>query len=136
MRRSILILDASTILSWLHADEEDETAVRAMELLKNDLAIAHAPLLLRYEVLNNIGLSLRKERISHDQSQIMVKRFHALPIKFDVQGISLPDYDHRILQGMVQKNLTAYDAAYYELAQRLDGTLVTLDLKLRQAAEN
>lgn len=134
MRRRILVLDASAILSWLHADEADDTATRAMEDLKHDLAMAYAPLLLRYEILNNIGLSLRRGRITPVQAQTMLSRFHALPIKFDSQGMQMLDYDAQILQWMASKNLTAYDAVYLELAHRLDGTLVTLDLHLRKAA--
>jgi predicted nucleic acid-binding protein len=94
----------------------------------------HAPSLWPLEVLNALAMARRRGRITPEARQSRIALLQALPIILDtetaVQAWSATTWlaeRHR---------LTLYDAAYLELAQRLDLPLATLDADLRQAAKN
>jgi predicted nucleic acid-binding protein len=55
----------------------------------------------------------------------------------DYMSLPLRRHDHRAFLRRIfelQNNFTPYDAAYISLAERLDATLVTCDLRLTRAA--
>jgi predicted nucleic acid-binding protein len=125
------IPDASATLPWCFEDE----ATAWTEALLNRLAggerivvPAHWPL----EVTNGLLMAVRRGRGLRDR----VWRFID-----DLQGLSLhiePPLSTMFWAGVLelaeQYRLTAYDAAYLELAQRTGLPLATLDEELQTAA--
>jgi predicted nucleic acid-binding protein len=73
-----------------------------------------------------------RKRITVAQVTALLRRIPGLPISIDPSRLGhafdqIPSVAH-------QQNLTAYDAAYIELALRAALRLATLDSRLRQAA--
>jgi predicted nucleic acid-binding protein len=124
------VLDSSVALTWCFEDE----ATAACDALLHRLADAgaHAPSLWPLEVLNALVMAERRGRIT---SQVFLGRvawLHALPVALDAQTAEQAWLTTRMLAG--QHRLTLYDAAYLELAHRLELPLATLDAELRGAA--
>jgi predicted nucleic acid-binding protein len=122
-------MDASTTLAGVFDDAADAFAVRAGDYVAEHGAIV--PALWRWEVQNTLLTAMRRGRISEDQLLAARSLLAALPFKID---------DASVLFGaelaLARKhNLTAYDAAYLELALRADCKLATLDTALARAAE-
>ena len=91
-------------------------------------AVLVAPTLLRYEVANVCLNKLRRHASLWSEINQMFDVFWQMEIEF-VDSI-YPE----ILELAYRTNLTAYDASYLWLAQRLDAELITLDRRLADAA--
>ena len=89
-----------------------------------------APTLLRYEVANVCLNKLRRHAGLWSEINRMFDVFWQMEIEF-VDSL-YPD----ILELAHRTNLTAYDASYLWLAQRLDAELITLDRRLAAAAQS
>jgi predicted nucleic acid-binding protein len=89
---------------------------------------AHWPL----EIANGILMARRRGRVTDFQVREFIEDLAALPI--EVQPASAPAAWPEILRLAQKHRLTAYDAAYLELAQRTGLPLATLDGDLRKAA--
>lgn len=126
----MLVVDSSVVLSWLLADEASATT----DLLAEDVHRigAFAPAHLRLEVANVLVMAERRGRITSAAIQANLTDFDALAIRFE------PGMDAATTRALVQlaraERLTAYDAAYLELALRLGAELLTLDRDLIAAA--
>lgn len=127
---SDLVLDASLALQWFLDDEADRKyslAVLASLSGKRGLV----PLLWFYEVGNGLLMAHRRKRISIDQIDGFLTRLKTLPID------AAQDTPSEIL-GLPElaraHGLTNYDAAYLNLAKRLNLSLATNDSELRKAA--
>ena len=82
-----------------------------------------------FEVRNALLVGERRGRMDATQVAEIVAQLDALPIHLDRE----PD-GHAIIALARAHRLTFYDAAYLELARRLDAPLATLDRKLAAAA--
>lgn len=125
-----LVLDASLALAWLF-DDECTPAVDAV--LVNVVAHgARVPELWRLEVANALQMAVRRKRIDTTFRDQALQRLAALPIAID------PDTNHHAWASTLRLadsfDLTLYDAAYLELAQRYSLPLASLDRELRAAA--
>ncbi|MDR0290368.1 MAG: type II toxin-antitoxin system VapC family toxin, partial [Treponema sp.] len=56
-------------------------------------------------------------------------------IRLETDSVTGADYSQKLLRLCNYYKLSAYDAAYLELAERRKATLCTLDKRLRTAAE-
>lgn len=126
-----VVIDASVVLKWYLADEEE--GARALGLLdgyvKQEIGL-WAPHLLLYEVLNGLLLAGRKGRLSQGDIDSACEGFLAL-------GILLKDpapYYARIIQLGMARSITAYDGAYLALAEGEQVPLITADEKLIRLA--
>ncbi len=129
---STAVVDASYAGAWVLPDEisgEAETILK--QAIDGKIALA-APDLWHYEMCNLLVMACRRGRIREDQIQEGTSLLAALPLEF---------YDHhealsrrRIVIFATRYGLSAYDAAYLELADRLQCPLLTADGKLRAAA--
>jgi predicted nucleic acid-binding protein len=125
-----LIIDASIALCWCF---EDEATVETDALLDQvALSGAHAPGLWRLEVANVLLMAERRGRLTTADVETRLSRLDRLPVQIDheASGAALA----KIVQFARSERLTAYDAAYLELALRRGATLATKDADLAQAA--
>ena len=120
------VLDASVAGCWLG----DEDLTPAQEELQKRAFVGEAvvPTLFRYELANVVLSKSRSIKIK-DQDFIL-EHLSQLPINVDFEEPAYSEL-HRIGTSM---ELSAYDAAYLELASRLNLPLATYDKKLASAA--
>lgn len=121
----ILVIDASALAAFLLREPEGRTLDKILIRVESGHCELHAPVLLGYEIANILAMAERKGRIPSQLRTSLLRDWDTIPItehsSFDA-GIR-----GRILALASQHKLSAYDAAYLELAQRLSGQLVTLD---------
>ena len=125
------VLDASVTLTWCFEDEATpSTDALLAKLRAGDEATvpAHWPV----EVANSLLVAIRRERISGEKANRFFQDLRALPIRVDPE--SSESVFGRVFALAEQFKLTAYDAAYLELAIRESLPLATLDADLRRAA--
>ena len=121
------VLDASVVLAWAFPDEQAVVADAALErLMAEDGA---APSLLWFEVRNALLAGERRGRLDASATAAFLQRLARLPIVID----HTPDAV-ALLALARRHRLTAYDAAYLELASRTGVALATTDAALRAAA--
>ncbi|MCL2833168.1 MAG: type II toxin-antitoxin system VapC family toxin [Treponema sp.] len=129
----IYILDASFVGAQFIPDEINPHTTKLYDNIKiND--IKYAPQLIWYEISNIFMNLIRRKRYNYDEVSDF---FHFLPgmhiITDSESGI---EYSKRILRLCNEYNLSSYDAAYLELAERKNAVLCTLDDDLRRSAKN
>ena len=127
-----LVLDGSITLSWFmpgeRADENEE-----VRRLIEDGAGAGVPSIWALEVVNALLVAERRKRISRADSAAAWAALQKMPIEIDSETGLRAGSD--ILSLARQQKLSAYDAAYLELAMRLGVPLASLDVLLRAAAQ-
>jgi predicted nucleic acid-binding protein len=126
-----LVLDASVALSWCFKNEATEAADRVLERLANEAA--SVPAIWHLEVANVLALSERRRRITPAGSTEFIAMLETLTIAADDETPSRAF--GRVLDLAREERLTAYDAAYLELAMRLGIPLASKDADLCDAAE-
>ena len=121
-------IDASVTLPWFFDDE----AVPFTEGLLDRLGEQDvwAPALWVLECTNALHSAERRGRIDASRRSEIVEELGALPVRVDREPLSFAAID-RLADA---HGLTAYDAAYLELALRRSLTLVSLDERLVAAA--
>lgn len=124
------VLDASVALSWCFGDEITAATSRLLDRLTD--ARAFVPTVWPLEVTNGLIVARRRQRLSEAQAAEKFALLGALPIDVDPETSSRAFHDIAALA--VAHRLSAYDAAYLELAQRAGLPLATLDDPLRSAA--
>ncbi len=119
-----MIVDASVLL---HAFLPDEAQPNALAIIREHVSgrlHLRAPALLAYELSNAVWQAERRGRINPDQADRVIEAFANLDIEFVPQPLG------GMLPLARQYNLSAYDAAYLDLAQSSDESLVTGDQRL------
>ncbi len=125
-----LVIDASIALAAMLPDEIDAYAKTAMDAVGGNgaLAPAHWPL----EVANGLLVAERRGRITGDIRRKSLDDAALLPIDLDEHTQAMI---WTIASDLAAKHrLSAYDAAYVELAKRVRLPLATLDRNMRAAA--
>jgi predicted nucleic acid-binding protein len=126
------ILDNTVTMAWCFEDETTALSEAILDRLTNLTDIAYVPDLWLYEVVNVTELAVRRGRISDQKAQDFLQRLAELPIGIESPTRSRVFNSVRALAS--QYKLTAYDAAYLELAIRQNLPLATFDTALAQAA--
>jgi predicted nucleic acid-binding protein len=125
-----LVLDASLALSWLFDDEATAETDRLLDRVRHEGAIV--PALWRLELGNILLQAERRGRISRESIAERLMLIARLPISVD------PETNARAWRDTLDiarsERLSAYDAAYLELALRRGAPLLTLDQELATAA--
>lgn len=124
-----LVLDGSVALTWCFEDEQTPATVALLDQIAETGAIA--PMLWPLEVLNALTMAERRGRLNAMQCHQLAGFLRDLPISLDQETTDQAWTTTMRLAGRYQ--LTLYDAAYLELAQRLELPLATLDKELRLA---
>ena len=125
------VLDCSVALAW---GLPDERSARAERFLK-DLSASESlwvPSLWWYELSNGLTVARRRHRVADADVERLVELYRALPVQTD--DAAGPDLVGRLRGVADTYDLSAYDAAYLELAQRRGLRLATLDRALARAA--
>ncbi|MBY0293031.1 MAG: type II toxin-antitoxin system VapC family toxin [Alphaproteobacteria bacterium] len=124
------VLDCSVTMSWCFEDEKSAEGDSVLESLIQEDREGLVPSLWRLEVVNVLIVAERRGRLSTAQSLLFLDLLLELPIIIDETPQSFKD----ILLLSKSYNLSAYDAAYLDLAARAQIPLITLDKKLQAAA--
>jgi predicted nucleic acid-binding protein len=125
------VLDASIALAWCFEDEATATTRRVLERLT--VEAASVPAIWPIEVANVLALAERRRRITPAETAEFIARLESLAILVDEATVSRAFT--RVLDLARQERLTAYDAAYLELAMRLGTSLASKDADLCNAAQ-
>jgi predicted nucleic acid-binding protein len=125
------VVDASVVMAWCFEDESDRYADSVLDLLVDFEAIV--PSIWPLEVANVLLVAERRKRLTEAASLQFVKMLRELPITIDHES-SERAFSEILFVGR-QQGLSAYDAAYLELAMREGTPLATRDEKLRKASE-
>jgi predicted nucleic acid-binding protein len=129
---SRFVLDASIILTWCFPDEESQKAVEISERIAAGERVS-VPAFWRHEMLNALLVGERRKRITPELTQAFLDDLDRLPVDVDPPGSATVVF--QTTQALCRKHrLTAYDAAYLELAMRDNQPLATVDDDLRRAA--
>ena len=124
------VIDCSIAAALGLPDEESEKADNLIASLVNGEEL-WVPPLWWYEIANVLVVAKRRERISDAQAAGIMSLFESLPLRIDNMAIArVADTSRQLAQRF---DLTAYDAAYLELAQRRNIGLATLDKQLETA---
>jgi len=124
------VLDASVAISWFFEDERDRESIAMAKAVSKNGAIV--PALFRWEVQNALVVAVRRKRLSFDHVADHLRALDELGLQID-GFVSTSSFATGL--GLVQRfALTAYDAAYLELAVRRSSPIMTRDDKLMSAA--
>lgn len=124
------VVDCSFIAKLILSDEATAATTAIAPIVFATRAAA--PSLLRFEIANVLKSNIRKKRILPTDVDALYGLFEAMPI--DVPDGEPHAVIRRTVDLAIKYDLTGYDAAYLELAQRLGATLVSLDFELVAAA--
>lgn len=117
-------------MAWGFPDEHNEYAVAVLLKLGHETMLV--PALFALEVTNALVMGERRKRLRQAEIQRFVDLLEGLSIVQDVQPRSV--MMKAALAIAREHGLSAYDAAYLELAIRVGAPLATLDKALRAAA--
>jgi predicted nucleic acid-binding protein len=125
-----VVADISVVLAWFFEEEHTKRALDVLARIERDGLLV--PTLWWSELENGILMGERRNRKAEAESAAFLKLLQALPIQTD----DAPR--HRISDDILnigrQHRLTAYDAAYIELAHRQRAPLATFDAAIRRCA--
>ena len=124
------VVDNSVALAWCFEDEQTDAIMGLLERVTE--AGAMAPQLWPLEAVNGLLSAERRGRISGTVRQALAGFLRELPIGIDDEtAVRVWTASAQLAE---QHRLSAYDAAYLELALRLHLPLATSDHQLMQAA--
>ena len=125
------VVDASVTMAWCFADEATAATWAILDRLESEGATV--PSLWPLEVANILAQAQRRQRTTAARIDRFVEQLETLPLRIDDETAARAWRATLILART--ERLTAYDAAYLELALRRGLPLATRDLELRQAAD-
>ena len=128
----MIVLDASVALAWCFEDETSAAADVVADRLMSEPAIV--PAIWPLEVANAVVAAERRGRLTERDAAEILELLTVLPI--EIEATSTRQALGAIAAVAREHGLSAYDAAYLELAARLQAPLATLDMRLRAAARS
>jgi predicted nucleic acid-binding protein len=127
-----LVVDASIALSWALPDESSGYAEAALAVAERDGV--RVPELWAREVANGLAVAYRRKRLTSDDERVFLSALSRLNIGVE-QAPAAATAIHDGAAAAMRYGLTAYDAAYVDLAAREGLMLATLDAAMRKAAQ-
>ncbi|HOA02115.1 MAG TPA: type II toxin-antitoxin system VapC family toxin [Dermatophilaceae bacterium] len=124
------VLDSSVALSWCFEDEVTEATLRIRERLSTERAVV--PSLWLLEVAHVLLLGARRGRLTAEAAAEFADLLVGLPIDVVEPERDIAD----LMQLAAEHRLTAYDAAYLQVAAARRLPLATLDATLAGAARS
>jgi predicted nucleic acid-binding protein len=127
---SRIVIDASVALGWCFPDEVSEYADAVLIALEGHEAVV--PAIWPVEIANALLVGERRKGISAPDILRFGQLLNGLSLIVDLKPVA------ETLNGMLPiaraYNLSAYDAAYLDVAVRHGASLATLDAALQKAA--
>jgi predicted nucleic acid-binding protein len=124
-----IVIDASVALAWCFPDEVSDYADGVLVALEDRTAMV--PAIWSTEITNALLVGERRKRIRQPEVQRFVELLKGLSILEDGQPFA--DTVSYILPLAREHDLSAYDAAYLDVALRHGAPLATLDAALQSA---
>lgn len=121
------VVDASLTMSWCFEDEGSPQTEQVLDALVAGQAVV--PALWELEVSNVLLVAERRRRTTEAQTARFWDLLASLPIHVDTAPVDVT----AVLAAARRHRLTAYNATYLVLAQRLGASLGTLDERLATA---
>ncbi len=128
----MIVLDASVALAWCFEDELSGAADAVADRLVSEPAMV--PAVWPLEVANAIVAAERRGRLTERDAAEVLELLVVLPV--EIEATSSRQAFGAIAAVAREHGLSAYDAAYLELAARLRAPLATFDQRLRAAARS
>lgn len=125
-----IVIDASVALAWCFPDEASEYADAVLVALENQPIIV--PSIWSVEITNALLVGERRKRIRQPEIRQFVDLLKGLRIVENGQPFA--DTISNILPLTRECKLSAYDAAYLDVAIRNAVPIATLDASLQRAA--
>jgi len=125
------VYDASFIAASIIPDEKNPKVDKLRASIGENEEI-YVPQLLWYEITNIFKNLTRRKRYTYDEVLQFFPLLEAVRLTSDYE--SGAEYTQRLLRLCNDYNISAYDAAYLELAGRKKAVLCTLDEGLQTAA--
>ncbi len=124
--------DASVAIGWVHPGQATGLTASLLDAMERG-AVLEVPALWPLEVANALTVLVRRRRLTGRERQAALAWFRGLPIRLDHDMASLAF--SRLSELASAHDLSVYDAAYLELAQRRNLVLACKDGPLRKAAK-
>jgi predicted nucleic acid-binding protein len=121
----VIVLDASAAIDWLL---QTAAGKRIEQRIYSHNESLHAPHLLDLEISQILRRLVREGSVSADRGDQAIE---------DLLDLRITRYPHFVLLPRIwqlRHNLSAYDAAYVVLAEKLGARLVTRDSRLASAS--
>jgi predicted nucleic acid-binding protein len=125
------IADASIAIGWVHPTQSTTETVAALDAVAAG-AVLEVPALWPLEVANTLAVLVRRGVLSQARREEGLAWLRVLPLRVDHEMAGLAF--SRLSEVATVYQLTVYDAAYLELAQRRRLPLACKDGSLRTAA--
>jgi predicted nucleic acid-binding protein len=127
---SAFVVDCSIAVAWIFEDEAADVTDALLDRAAREGAAV--PALWHYEVANVLMQAERRRRVPASHVAALLQRLQRLPIETHPapQGLEWAG----VIGLAAGLRLTAYDAAYLDLAERLALPLATANRALRAAA--
>ena len=126
------VFDASFVAALIIPDEKNPQVDSMYDKIENE-DNRLSPNLLWYEIASIFKKLIHRKRHTYDEVLRLFPVLSAIRLTTDHEtGI---EYSQKLLHLCNDYNLSAYDAAYLELADRKNATLCTLDEGLSDAAK-
>jgi predicted nucleic acid-binding protein len=126
----MIVLDSSAAIAWVLPDEQGQDPGWLHRLSSAETAIVPVHWIL--EVTNVLRMAVKRRRLAPGEPAQVLDRMSQQPIEVDPETIGRGWRDIPAIAD--RYDLTTYDAAYLELAMRLEVPLATLDEDLARAA--
>jgi predicted nucleic acid-binding protein len=127
------VLDASAALGWVADNPPSPYALEIKQSLLNG-ARAVVPTLWHLEMANWFAIAQRRRVLDESETNRVLSALDVIvarAIDTETEGVSV----RQVLSVANKFGLSAYDAAYLDLARREASPLATLDQSLRAAAK-
>ncbi len=127
-----LVVDASVALAWALPDESSPYADAVLAVVEQEGL--RVPDLWAREIANGLAVAYLRKRITSTDEKAFLAALSHLRIEVEETSAALTVIREGTAAAL-RYGLTAYDAAYVDLAARERLTLATLDTAMRKAAE-
>ena len=122
------VLDNSVVSGWFLENQATPYTDAVAQRLRDDRA--HVPSVWELEFTNVLRTACVRQRLDAQRAQAVVVQIGALPISVDRHPVARSE----MLALALRFGLSSYDAAYLELALRMQCPIATQDEAMRQAA--
>jgi predicted nucleic acid-binding protein len=125
------VADASVAIGWVHPAQAMPRTYAMLDAIERG-ATLEVPALWPLEVANALLVLVRRGKLTNEERETALGWLRGLRVRIDHEAASLALA--RLSELAVQHQLSVYDAAYLELAQRRRLVLGCNDGPLRKAA--